>query len=309
MTDSPVIGLALGGGAARGWAHIGVIRALEDYGIRPDLIAGTSVGAVVGAMACSRHFDDFETWVTGLTRRDVLAHMDFALGNGGFIQGQHLLERFRDTFGLTTFADLESPLGVVATSLYSGQERWLREGDVVMAMRASMALPGIFTPVHYEEDWLVDGGLVNPVPVSLCHAMGAERVIAVNLSDGLIGRRMPEHRSSSRRMHEKTEGLQGWFDRLSNGFKDSTDLLVRQFERGDHETSPGVFDVIASSVTVMQDRITRSRMAGDPPDLLITPQLADIGLLELHRGGEAIEKGRQAVAHIAPAIEAFKQRL
>ncbi|MBS3785611.1 MAG: patatin-like phospholipase family protein [Gammaproteobacteria bacterium] len=314
MTDAPRIGLALGGGAARGWAHIGVIRGLEAQGIRPDLIAGTSVGAVVGAMACNGHFDDFETWVRQLTRRDVLAHMDFALGNGGFIQGGRLLERFRETFGLKTFKDLQTPLGVVATSLYTGQERWLREDDVVTAVRASMALPGMFTPVHHEGEWLVDGGLVNPVPVSLCHAMGADFVIAVNLSDGLIGRHFSEHQHPPAVSDDSdTDDTKSWIERLSTGFKegfrDGADLLQKQFERGDHETSPGVFDVIASSITIMQDRITRSRMAGDPPDVLITPQLAHIGLLELHRGAETIKEGQEAVERIEPALEAFKQRL
>lgn len=314
MTDAPRIGLALGGGAARGWAHIGVIRGLEAQGIRPDLIAGTSVGAIVGAMACNGHFDDFEAWVRKLTRRDVLAHMDFALGNGGFIQGERLLERFRETFGLKTFKELQQPLGVVATSLYTGQERWLRDGDVVTAIRASMALPGMFTPVHHEGEWLVDGGLVNPVPVSLCHAMGADFVIAVNLSDGLIGRHFieREHRSAVADPVERGDA-KSWIERLSmgfkEGFKDGADLLQRQFERGDHETTPGVFDVIASSVTIMQDRITRSRMAGDPPDVLIAPQLAHIGLLELYRASDAIEEGYQAVERIKPALESFKQRL
>lgn len=286
MTDSPKIALALGGGAARGWAHIGVIRALAAQGIHADLIAGTSVGAVVGAMACTGQLDEFEAWVRSLTRRDVFAHSDFVVGNGGVLDGHRLIERFRESFGLARFDDLQKPLGVVATSLYGGQERWLREGDVVMAVRASMALPGIFTPVRYGEDWLVDGGLVNPVPVSLCHAMGAERVIAVNLSDGLLGRYVPAPESQS-----QLAKFAAWFD------------------RGDHEQTPKVFDVIASSITIMQDRITRSRMAGDPADLLITPQLAQIGLLELHRGAEAIKEGEQAVARLQPAIEAFKQRL
>jgi NTE family protein len=262
------IGLALGGGAARGWAHIGVIRALRQQGIEPAIIAGTSVGAIVAAMFCNGRLDAFEAWVRSLKRRDVLSYIDVNLGHGGFIQGHRLMAQLDRTLGAVDFADLQRPLGVVATDLYSGQERWLRRGDLASAVRASMALPGLFTPVYRDSEWLADGGLVNPVPISLCLAMGADRVIAVNLSDGLMGRRIPA-------------------------------------QPADASAPPGVFDVIATAVNVMQDRITRSRMAGDPPDLLIAPQLAHIDLLELHRADDAIAEGEAAVARLQPAIETF----
>jgi len=307
------IGLALGGGAARGWAHLGVIQALAERGIRPQIVAGTSVGAIVGAMLCSDHLQAFEGWVKALTRRDVLSYLDFALGNGGFIQGRRLMARFHETFGDVDFADLNHPLGVVATDLYSGQERWLREGDLALAVRASMALPGVFTPVQIDGEWLVDGGLVNPVPVSLCHAMGADRVIAVNLSGGLVGRRIQGPMQDVGRRQANAEPDPGVDDnmamtlwhRLSSSFRDGAEALQAQLQRGGQNSTPGVFDVIATSVNVMQDRITRSRMAGDPPDLLISPRLAHIGLLELHRGEEAIAEGRACVERMQPAIDAF----
>ncbi len=311
----PTLGLALGGGAARGWAHIGVVRALRDLGIKPDVVAGTSVGAIVGAMVCSEHLAGFEDWVRSLTRRDVIAYMDFALGNGGFIQGRRLMARFHEAFGQLDFADLAHPLGVVATDLYSGQERWLREGDVATAVRASMALPGLFTPVQIEHEWLVDGGLVNPVPVSLCHAMGADRVIAVNLNDGLVGRHIqapvqntqakPSQPNEAAQADTEHAAPMAWLHRLSNNFRDSAEALQAQFQRGGSQTSPGVFDVIATAVNVMQDRITRSRMAGDPPDLLLSPRLAEIGLLELHRGDQAIAEGEACVERMRPALEAL----
>ncbi|MDR9432494.1 MAG: patatin-like phospholipase RssA [Spiribacter sp.] len=305
----PRIGLALGGGAARGWAHMGVIRALHEAGIKPDIVAGTSVGAIVGAMFCSGHLEAFEGWVRDLTRRDVIGYMDFALGNGGFIQGRRLMERFHEAFGVQRFDALALPLGVVATDLYSGQERWLQKGDLATAVRASMALPGLFTPVQVNAEWLVDGGLVNPVPVSLCHAMGADRVIAVNLNDGLLGRRIqsPIEKSASQASTASAEDSEGgWLHWLSAGFKDRAEALQAQFRRGSEQTSPGVFDVIATAVNVMQDRITRSRMAGDPPDLLISPQLAEIGLLEMHRGAEIIEEGYASVQRMDAAIAAFR---
>ena len=310
--SGPRIGLALGGGAARGWAHIGVIRALREAGIQPDVVAGTSVGAIAGAMLCSDRLDAFERWVVELTRRDVVGYMDFALGNGGFIQGRRLLTHFHNTFGDLRFEALATPLGVVATDLYSGQERWLQQGDVATAVRASMALPGVFTPIQVHGEWLVDGGLVNPVPISLCHAMGADRVIAVNLSGGLVGRRIhppvptADHTESVQEPAEDAPVTSaGWLSWLTHGVRNGSDLLQAQFRRGSAETVPGVFDVIATSVNVMQDRITRSRMAGDPPDLMIAPRLAHIGLMELHRGEEAIDEGRRAVKRLGPALESF----
>lgn len=312
--DAPRIGLALGGGAARGWAHLGVIRALAEQGIHPQIVAGTSVGAIVGAMLCSDHIEAFEGWVKSLNRGDVLRYLDFALGNGGFIQGRRLMARFHEAFGDVDFTDLKLPLGVVATDLYSGQERWLREGDIALAVRASMALPGVFTPVQIDGEWLVDGGLVNPVPVSLCHAMGADRVIAVNLSGGLVGRRIQgpmgqvgtQIKASRSQSDDEGHPAMALWHRLSSSFRDGAEALQAQLQRGGQDSTPGVFDVIATSVNVMQDRITRSRMAGDPPDLLISPRLAHIGLLELHRGEEAIAEGRACVERMQPAIEAFK---
>lgn len=274
------VGLALGGGAARGWAHIGVIRALKDAGIEPAVVAGTSVGAIVGSMVCSEHLEAFEDWVRAITRRDVVGYMDFALGNGGFIQGRRLMKRLQETIGKHRFADLQRPLGVVATDLYSGQERWLREGDLATAVRASMALPGLFTPVQINGEWLADGGLVNPVPVSLCHAMGADRVIAVNLNDGLLGRHIQAPLES---------------------------VATADAQSADDPAAPGMFDVIATAVNVMQDRITRSRMAGDPPALLINPRVEHIGLLEMHRGAEAIQAGYDSVKQMGAAISAFNE--
>jgi NTE family protein len=251
--------------------------------------------------------------VRSLKRRDVLAYIDVALGNGGFVQGRRLMAQFHGMLDARRFSDLQRSLGVVATDLYSGQERWLRDGDLDPAIRASMALPGVFTPVQLEGEWLVDGGLVNPVPVSLCHAMGADRVIAVNLSGGLVGRRIqpPAEAATTAAAQPAVDtaamASTDWWQRLTSGFRDGAETLQAQFRKGDAESAPGVFDVIATAVNVMQDRITRSRIAGDPPDVLIAPGLAHIDLLELHRGDEAIAAGAAAVDRMRPAIEALLQ--
>jgi len=305
------IGLALGGGAARGWAHVGVIRGLEEAGLVPDVVAGTSVGAIVGAMYCSGHLGGFERWVRRLTRREMLSYLDLAVASGGFFEGRRLAERFRSALGELDFDSLHIPLGIVATELYSGHERWLRSGDVGAAIRASISLPGLFTPVRHDGEWLVDGGLVNPVPVSLCHAMGADVVIAVNLNGGLVGRhlRRGEAEPPPPEAQPGAGDDEGWLERLSSGLRDPAALLPAQFRRGSADAPPGLFDVIATAINVMQDRITRSRMAGDPPELLITPRLAHIALLEFYRAAEVIDEGQRAVTRMQPAVLELAERV
>jgi NTE family protein len=181
--------LALGSGSARGWAHIGVIRALEEAGVRPDLVCGTSIGALVGAAYAAGELERFEQWVVALGITDVVTFMDLSL-SGGLLKGERLVDFFRRTFADRPIESLSLPFGAVATALASGAEVWLREGSTVEAVRASIALPALFTPANRNGDLLVDGGLVNPVPISLARAMGAEIVIAVDLNSDLLGRHL-----------------------------------------------------------------------------------------------------------------------
>src|SRR5689334_25062815 len=186
MIRKPRIGLALGSGSARGWAHIGAIRALEERGVKFDLICGTSIGALVGAVYASRQLEQLEQWVTSLTWAKVWRLMDISF-KGGLIRGRTLFNLFRATFQDLDISELATPFGAVATELSSGREIWLRQGKVLDVVRASIAMPGLFTPVVRDGTVLVDGGLVNPVPVSMCRAFGAEIVIAVDLSWGKLG--------------------------------------------------------------------------------------------------------------------------
>lgn len=316
--DRPLIGIALGSGSARGWAHIGVLRGLGELGLKPDLIAGTSVGAIVGAIYASGHLRIFERWVRGLTRREVISLLDLAVGGGGFFEGRRLANLFAATFGNLQFDQLRRPLGVVATDLYTGREHWLREGSVIEALRASMALPGLFTPSPYKGEWLVDGGLVNPVPVSLCHAMGAGAVIAVNLNGDLIGRHLQPALMQASSVPNSVDratgggevlGEPGLFERVSAQLRGRATILLSQFRTGSSTSGPGLFDVMTSAINIMQDRITRSRMAGDPPDLLLSPRLSQLGLLEFDRGAQAIDEGYKAVRRMQPAILDFMARV
>jgi NTE family protein len=281
----PCLGLVLGGGSARGWAHIGVIRALEQAGIRPDLVCGTSIGALVGAAYAAGELDRFEQWVRSMGLKEVVSFMDVRM-NSGMLKGEKLMEFFRRNFVDRPIEELPMPFGTVATELRSGMEVWLRNGSTVDAVRASIALPALFTPVLRDGQMLVDGGLVNPVPVSLARAMGAEILIAVDLNSDILGRRLREDPLPAAKAGQASE----WLSRLqwSMGFRTPG-------QESEKPKLPSMLDVVASSINIMQVRITRSRMAGEPPDVIVAPRLAQLGLLDFHRAEEAIDEGRRAV--------------
>jgi NTE family protein len=286
------VGLALGSGSARGWAHVGVIRSLERAGIRPDLVCGTSIGALVGAAYAAGELENLEKWLLDLNFADVLSFMDVRL-NGGVIKGERLMEFFRRSFIDRPIENLPMPFAAVATALHTGAEVWLREGSTLDAVRASIALPGLFTPMVHEDRILVDGALVNPVPVSLARAMGADIVIAVDLSSNILGRRLrdePEPEIPSSVISEWKRKLQQNLSALMpSSSKEETEL-------------PSMLDVMANSIDIMQVRISRSRMAGDPPEVIVSPRLAHLGLLDFHRSKEAIEEGERSVEAALPSL-------
>lgn len=302
---SPGLGLALGSGAARGWAHIGVLRALDEQGIQPAVVSGTSIGALVGAAWCAGKMDALSEWVCSLTRVDIVRMLDVSLGHGGFVEGHRLMGEFGERIRAEQIEKLQTPFVAVATDVHSGRECWLREGSLLDAVRASISLPGIFTPVRHQQRWLVDGGLVNPVPVSVCRALQADIVIAVNLNGDLLTRRSrpPEagktgnngnNISTARRLFSR---LRGPLARLS------LDHLIAPRAQVSGEATPGLFDVTSGAINIMQDRITRSRMAGDPPEAIIAPRLAHFNLMDFHRAEEAIEEGYRATRRALPEIK------
>jgi len=290
MRRKPRVGLALGSGSARGWAHIGAIRALEERGIKADLVCGTSIGALVGAAYASGELDRLEAWVTGLAWTKVVRLMDLTW-RGGLIRGQRLFTLFRTIFQDRDIDSLPIPYGAVATELYSGRELWLRQGNLLDAVRASCALPGLFTPVIRDNVVLVDGGLVNPVPVSMCRALGAELVIAVDLSWGKLG----PYRERGRAVAPRE--MPGWLSRLRPGG------VQKKSEVEQPATLPSIFEVFNISLDVVEMRVARSRLSGDPADVLITPLLPDFATMDYHRAKEAIEEGRVAVERMAPLLE------
>ncbi|HEY9198875.1 MAG TPA: patatin-like phospholipase family protein, partial [Gammaproteobacteria bacterium] len=244
---TPRIGLALGGGSARGWAHIGVIRALADAGIEPDIVCGTSIGALVGAAYVDGDLDQMETWVRSLRLQTVVSFLDFSLSSG-LIKGDRLIEFFRSHFVDRDIRELDRPFGAVATDLRRGREVWLREGRVSDAVHASIALPGLFTPVQRDGSWLVDGGLVNPVPVSLCRAMGADIVIAVDLNWDLMGRHFrPEPEPAPAVPPGPFASLLGKLPMGLGALKSGPPASAGV---------PSLLDVLSISLNIMQVRIT-----------------------------------------------------
>jgi len=282
------IGLALGSGSSRGWSHIGIINALAELEITPDIVCGTSIGSLVGAACVTGKMEELESWARSLTKFDVARFLDINTSLTGFVDTEKFHEFLNQYIAddSVLIENLPQVFASVSTDLQSGREVWMTKGSLIQAIWASMALPGLFPPIKHGERWLVDGGLVNPVPVSVCRALGADIVIAVNLNGDIVGKRFT-----------KPEAIK----KIDNGVGGKITELVREytnlslFNGKDSEQTPGLLDAIAGSVNITQDRITRSRMAGDPPDIVFSPKLSHIGLLELYRAEEAINEGRKCV--------------
>ena len=301
----PVIGLALGGGAARGFAHIGIIRTLVAHGIIPNVVVGTSIGAVVGGAYASGHLDAVEEWARSLQPRSVLSYLDIRLNGSGLIGGAKLAAEIEAAMGQSLIEDLPVKFATVATEVRTGHEIWLTHGPMVDAMRASYALPGIFSPVLVGDRWLVDGALVNPVPVSAARAMGAEIVIAANLSSDVFAHSttiyshgpsadapvvsvVPEVVPEPRKL-----GIRKFFS--------AERTMKREFFGGGGR--PGISSVMVDAFNIMQDRITRARLAGDPPDLLISPRVGKIGWFDFHRADDLIAHGARAAERAIESIQ------
>src|SRR6266850_2694865 len=305
-TRRPVIGLALGGGAARGFAHIGIVKALIAHGIVPDVVVGTSIGAVVGGAYATGHLDTLEEWARRLQPRNVLGYLDIRLNGSGLIGGDKLAAQLETAIGPTLIEDLPVKFATVATEVRTGHEIWLTHGRMVDAMRASYALPGIFQPVLIGDRWLVDGALVNPVPVSAARAFGAEIVIAANLSSDIFAHSTTIYAHGP--AAEVTVALapeaeiepsppKRGFGRLFSAER----TVKREFFGG--RGRPGISTVMVDAFNIMQDRITRARLAGDPPDLLISPRVGQIGWFDFHRASDLIAHGARAAERAIDSIQ------
>lgn len=297
------IGLALGSGAARGMSHIGVIEALERIGIKIDVVAGCSVGAIVGACYAGGKLENLKQWATSIQESDMYEYLSINFKNSGFVNANKINQLYQHLFGTAsiTFAELNLPFSAVATDLSTGREIHMQHGDVFEAITSSMSFPGLFPAKLKDGHWLVDGGLVNPVPVSICRAMGADIVIAVNLNSDLI-----QSFSTVEQKQINAPKPDGFWDKTKMHIQQTLNLISSD---GTAVTAPKTFDVVSNAINIMQVHLTRGRLAGSPPDILLSPQLSHISLLDLHKSKEAINEGQDSVMRMAKEIEHQLQHL
>lgn len=305
---TPGIGLSLGSGMARGFAHIGVLNALMRHGIQPSIITGTSMGAVVGACYLAGRLPALEEWARELNRVKILSYLDLRVRSAGLIGGKRLKKMLYGHFQDINIEDLPHPFIAIAADLVTGHEVWLRKGSLIEAMTASFALPGIFPPVERNGRLLVDGALVNPVPIAPAQAMGARMTIGVDLNTDIIGKAVKPGES-----FPTVAGFDLFDEKdvpLEEQKKHKSGVARRLFSRKKH--SPSLFGVMVSALGIMQDRMTRSRLAGDPPDIHIKPKIGHIGLLEFEKAEELIalgdEAGEKAIPDIKEAMQVFLPR-
>jgi NTE family protein len=333
------IGLALGSGASRGWAHIGVIQALEEMGIQIDIVSGCSIGSYVGAAYASGKLAELAEWVESLTEWQVFALMGVGFHKGGLVSGLKVFKALQDNFSFDTFEQLNKPFAAVATDLYSGREVNFTSGSVIEAVKASCAIPGLFPPLLFNNRWLVDGGVVNPVPVNMCRMLGADIVIAVNLSADFrpqsLATNTIDHGNNQKKTSEffkrSQQQIQQWFKKSGSSEQESSNQDLIEEENGLTEEcleilepanidesiptdlsdgsevkippAPSIINAMTGSLDILSARVTRSRLAGDPPDILIEPQLRDFGMMEFYRASELIEHGRASVKRIENQIK------
>lgn len=301
----PPLGIALGGGVARGWAHIGALRALIEADIEPDIVAGTSIGSVVGAAYLAGRLDSLEKWARSLDRRRVIHYMDLSWGGSGLMKGTRLVKVLEHYLKDVNIEDFDRRFAAVACDLRTGYEVWLQQGPVIPAIRASYALPGAFEPVKVDNRYMVDGALVNPVPVSACRALGAHMVIAVSLNGDAFGPVGSSHEVDFEREEEPeldASEIAIMAQQSLNKIRPDRILLKSLLGSTKPGKSPRIGSVMMGALNIVMDRISRSRLAGDPPDVFVAPRIGHIGMLEFTRADELIERGYRAMQHEIPLI-------
>ena len=292
------IGLALGGGAARGWAHIGVINAFQEAEIPIDYVAGTSMGALVGAFFVAGQIDNLKKLALHLDWKDIIAFFDIVFPKSGLIDGKKVTELLKKNISQFKIEEVSIPFAAVATDIVTGGEVILDKDDIIDAVRASISIPGIFTPVKINKEILVDGGVVNPVPVNVVKNMGAEVVIAVDVNAHLVIPTMQKVRKA-----QIPETGRFNLKNLKEKIKDLDLPYLKNWTS--KEPLPNIFEIILSSIYIMEKQITRDRLRLDKPQVLIEPEVGNIGFLEFHRAHEAIAEGYKAAMRKIEEIKTF----
>lgn len=316
------VGLALGGGGARGWAHIGVLRALEEADIKIDYLAGTSVGALIGGVYATGALNQLENFANEITVDNLLPLIDVSFPNLGLIEGKQVYSFIMEYLADKNIEDANIPFRCVATNFLLKKEVVFRSGNMVDAIRASISIPGIFVPFKQGDVYLVDGGVVNPVPVSVVEDMGAEIVIAVNLNkepktekaSSSCESNKSESNTQEEQMDETSQKVQeqqqsesGIVQNLKERYETFKNILDDCEDKiddwlPDAKTGLNVFDVIGNSINMMEQQVTQVNMMEYPPDLLIEPDLRDCGIFDFHEAQSTIKKGYDAAKAAIPEI-------
>ncbi|MEI6210736.1 MAG: patatin-like phospholipase family protein [bacterium] len=293
----PRIGLALGSGGARGWAHVGVLRRLQELNVPIYCVAGTSIGSIMGAVFAARRLDVIEDLSRQIDwRRVARMFVEVGFPRAGLVTGHRIQQLIQEVVGVHLIEDLLIPFAAVAANLKTGEQVVLSRGSVVDAIRASIAIPGIFVPAQHDGHHLVDGGMINPLPIDVAESMGADVVIAVDVNL-LPGRGIdPPHTACPTVAHgmdrDVTAILAHTREALPRVQSAFADAMERWFRR--ETTGLTIFDVLTRSVRIAENQITHGRLKLHPPALLIQPAVGSIETLEFHRASQAIEAGRAA---------------
>lgn len=301
-TDRPkddhrkTVALVLGSGSSRGWAHIGAIEALEAEGIPIDYISGCSVGAYVGALYASGSLASLKDFVLSMDGKKVFSYFDVVFPRSGLLDGtKKLAELFHMHTSVERFSELNIPVMMVATDLQRGEKVVLKSGSLLAALRATMSVPGLFAPTRIKGRWLVDGGILDPVPVGVARATEADVVIAMDLNSGIASRRMrqpameaadPPAEKPSRFKNELLLRMSDFYASAENSFKQRINVLL-----GREQDMPDIIDTVMTSINIMQERITRINLAVDPPDVLVQPRLGALRMMDFDQVEHAIEEG------------------
>ncbi len=303
MSSRKTVGLVLGCGASRGWAHIGIIEALEEANIPIDFIAGCSVGAYIGALHASGSIGSLKEFLLRMDGKKIFSYFDVVFPRSGLLNGsRRVQELFSMHTDVETFSELGIPLVMVAADLERGEKVVINSGNIIEALRATMSYPGLFAPVRLKDRWLVDGGLVDPVPVGVARAMGAEVVIAVDLNSRIVsrGKPSPSHPAKEKQKkqpvkaphpgydtrNELAKKIADYYESVENSFKHK----ASEFLRHDSAT-PDIIETVMTSIGIMQERITRFNLAVDKPDILIQPRLGELKMMNFDQVAHAIEEG------------------
>lgn len=285
------VSLVLGSGGARGYAHIGVIRWLEENGYEIRSVVGSSMGALIGGIYALGKLDAYRDWVLTIDKLDVFRLLDFSLGEGGLVKGDRIMNALKEYMEDKLIEDLPIPYTAVASDIANEKEVWINRGNIFDAIRASISLPLFFTPCKRNGVYLLDGGILNPVPIAPTFQDGNQRIIAVNLAAAPSG--------EYRELEERDDGDDGMLGKIR-------EFMHTLRSAGSIRKQLGFYEVVDQAFDAMQGTIARQKIAAYPPDILVEIPRNLCGALEFDRARELMDVGYRAAAEQIPAAERMR---